>query len=50
MIPMAISLGFGVLFATGITLLLIPCLYVILDDFHNLPVTLGWRSEPEIES
>lgn len=36
LIPMAISLGFGVLFATGITLLLIPCGYVILDDGHNL--------------
>ena len=35
LIPMAISLGFGVLFATGITLLLIPCLYVILDDIKK---------------
>jgi len=32
MVPMAVSLGFGVLFATGITLLLIPSLYVILED------------------
>ena len=32
MIPMAISLGFGILFATGITLLLVPCLYCILED------------------
>jgi len=36
MIPMAISLAFGVLFATGITLLLIPCGYAIMDDIHNL--------------
>ncbi|MCK5657227.1 MAG: efflux RND transporter permease subunit, partial [Deltaproteobacteria bacterium] len=36
LIPMAVSLGFGVLFATFITLLLVPCGYVILDDFHNL--------------
>ena len=36
MIPMAISLGFGVLFATGITLLLIPCGYLILDDLQNI--------------
>jgi multidrug efflux pump subunit AcrB len=36
LIPMAVSLGFGVLFATGITLLLVPCGYVILDDIHNL--------------
>ena len=30
--PMAVSLAFGILFATVITLILIPCLYVILDD------------------
>jgi multidrug efflux pump subunit AcrB len=32
LIPMAISLGFGILFATLITLLLVPSLYVILED------------------
>ena len=31
-IPMAISLGFGILFATAIILVLVPCLYLILDD------------------
>ena len=36
LIPMAVSLGFGVLFATGVTLLLVPCGYVILEDFHRL--------------
>jgi multidrug efflux pump subunit AcrB len=36
LIPMAISLGFGVLFGTGITLLLVPSLYMILDDIHDL--------------
>jgi multidrug efflux pump subunit AcrB len=34
LIPMAAGLGFGVLFATGITLLLIPCLYMILEDIR----------------
>ncbi len=33
-IPMAVSLGFGILFATVITLILIPCLYVILNDLN----------------
>jgi hypothetical protein len=33
---MAISLGFGILFATGITLLLIPALYLILEDLRAL--------------
>jgi len=32
-VPMAISLSFGVLFATVITLFLVPSLYVILHDF-----------------
>ena len=34
-VPMAISLSFGVLFATVITLFLVPSLYVILQDFHG---------------
>ncbi len=36
LVPMAISLGFGILFATGITLLLIPVLYLILEDVRRL--------------
>lgn len=36
LIPMATSLAFGIVFATVITLLLIPCLYVMLDDIKNL--------------
>lgn len=32
-IPMAVSLAFGIVFATVITLLLIPVLYMILEDF-----------------
>ncbi|MDG2091438.1 MAG: efflux RND transporter permease subunit [Gammaproteobacteria bacterium] len=36
LIPMAASLAFGILFATVITLLLTPCLYVILEDFNKL--------------
>lgn len=38
MIPMAVSLGFGILFATAITLVLVPCLYLILDDARRLIV------------
>ena len=38
-IPMAISLAFGVLFATLVTLFLVPVLYVILEDF------IHWRTE-----
>ena len=32
LIPMAISLGFGVLAATAITLLLVPAIYMIVED------------------
>jgi len=36
LIPMALSLGFGVLTATFITLLLVPALYLIIDDMVKL--------------
>ena len=32
LIPMAISLGFGIIFATSIILLIVPSLYLILED------------------
>ncbi len=35
-IPMAISLGFGILFATAIILVLVPCLYMIEEDLRAL--------------
>ena len=31
-IPMAVALGFAVLFATVVTLILVPCLYMTLED------------------
>lgn len=40
-VPMAISLGFGLLFSTVIILALIPCLYLILEDIVEL-----FTSEP----
>ncbi|MGY8688659.1 MAG: efflux RND transporter permease subunit [Verrucomicrobiales bacterium] len=36
LIPMAVSLGYGVLFATFITLFLVPINYLILDDIKKL--------------
>jgi len=36
MIPMAVSLGFGILFATVITLVLVPSLYLILEDLKGM--------------
>ncbi|PLX72854.1 MAG: AcrB/AcrD/AcrF family protein [Desulfuromonas sp.] len=39
LIPMALSLGYGILFATVITLLLVPCLYLLIEDAkQKLPV------------
>ena len=35
-IPMAISLSFGIIFATVITLFLIPSLYLLQGDFGQL--------------
>jgi len=42
-IPMAVSLAFGVLFATVITLILIPCQYVALEDSKRL--IRKWRGK-----
>jgi multidrug efflux pump subunit AcrB len=42
LIPMAISLAFGVLFSTFVILVLIPTLYMILEDFKGLV-----RREPQ---
>ena len=36
LIPMAISLGFGIVFATLITLVLVPSLYMIVEDLKQL--------------
>jgi multidrug efflux pump subunit AcrB len=34
--PMALALGWGLLFATPLTLLLVPCLFMIGDDVSGL--------------
>jgi multidrug efflux pump subunit AcrB len=48
LIPMAISLGFGVLFATFIVLLLVPAVYLIIEDVRNLTHRL-MKGDPDIE-
>ena len=35
LVPMGISLGFGVIFATVITLILVPSMYLILEDIRT---------------
>ncbi len=46
-IPMAISLGFGIVFATAIILLLVPCLYLILEDITRLLLSNRSGSTPD---
>jgi multidrug efflux pump subunit AcrB len=45
LIPMAISLGFGVLFVTGIALMLVPCIYLVLHDARTAVLT---RFRPDL--
>ena len=53
LIPMAVSLAFGVLFATIITLILVPALYMILEDFKTAVkaffVAVFSRPDPQSE-
>jgi multidrug efflux pump subunit AcrB len=49
LVPMAISLAFGILFATGITLLLIPTLYMVLEDCRHLIGLSPSHAEHHIE-
>ena len=39
-IPMATSLAFGILFSTFVTLILVPILYVVLDDIKKMTTKL----------
>eukprot|EP00903_Cladosiphon_okamuranus_P004219 g4217.t1 len=41
LIPMAVSLAFGILFATFITLFLIPCAYLVAEEIRML-IGKGW--------
>ncbi len=38
LIPMAVSLGFGILFATMLSLVLIPVFYLIVEDFRLIRI------------
>ncbi len=37
LIPMAVTLGFGILFATFLALYLVPTLYLMKEDIQNIP-------------
>ncbi|WP_320172448.1 efflux RND transporter permease subunit [Maridesulfovibrio sp.] len=50
LIPMAVSLGFGILFATGITLLLVPAFYLIFEDVRLWLRKLFKRSDEDLHA
>jgi len=47
LIPMAISLGYGILVATFIVLLIVPSLYLVLEDARELVTGESTDREPE---
>ncbi len=49
LIPMAVSLGFGILFSTVITLFLVPSVYLILEDIRLFTKRL-WRGLVQLMS
>ena len=50
LIPLAISLAFGVVFATVVTLFIVPALYLILEDVVSLPRRLSGRAATPVVS
>ncbi|MDT8390410.1 MAG: efflux RND transporter permease subunit [Lentisphaeria bacterium] len=50
MIPMAISLGYGIVFSTFITMVLVPCLYLIIEDLGNVFKAIFNRQPSETTS
>ena len=49
LIPLAISLGFGVLFTTVIVLLLVPALFLIIEDMRTRLGVASVALEPPVE-
>ena len=45
MVPMAVSLGWGVVFATFITLVLVPTIYLILEDIRRMFAIIFGREQ-----
>ena len=46
LIPMAVSLAYGVVFATFISLLIVPSVYLIIEDIKSVPAMLRGEREP----
>ena len=50
LIPMVTSLAFGVLFATGVTLVLVPALYLIAEDISAWKGAYLNRKNPDSDT
>ncbi len=52
--PLALAFGYGLIFATVITLVLIPCFYYIAEDLKGLlsrvAARFGWKVNPSLHS
>ena len=48
LIPMAITIAFGLVSATAIILLVLPCLLMIVDDLQHF-VRVLWTGDPTLE-
>jgi len=49
--PMAMALGYGLLFASPVTLILLPCFYMVREDISQLKKRVFKRDKKEsIES
>jgi multidrug efflux pump subunit AcrB len=49
LIPMAISLGYGILFATVITLVLVPSFYLVIEDLKKTAASLFGRPSAQTD-
>jgi len=50
LIPMGVSLGFGILFATLITLILVPVNYLVLEDITGFFRRLTGRGQQDVDA
>jgi multidrug efflux pump subunit AcrB len=49
LIPMAVSISFGLLFATGLTLILVPCLYLMVVSDVKAAARWMWSGEVAVD-
>ena len=50
LIPMALSLGFGILFGTAVTLVIVPAMYLGIDDVRRYVTRAGRAVVPGVKA